>query len=59
MSALRKGATLYQKAEVQNRFIFQSPPFEEWTDLGKSLTFFEAHFLVNGMDNPASNLTQM
>jgi hypothetical protein len=39
-------------------FDFQTPPFEEMTDLGKSLSFLALIFLVNGMDNPTSNLTQ-
>jgi hypothetical protein len=38
-------------------FDFPTPPFEERTDLGKSLTFLELFFLVNKMDNPTSNLT--
>jgi hypothetical protein len=38
-------------------YIFQTPPFEERTDLGKSLTFLELIFLVNGMDKPNLNLT--
>jgi hypothetical protein len=41
-------------------FLFcQTPPFEEMADLdlGKSLTFLDLVFFVNGMDNPSSNLT--
>jgi hypothetical protein len=32
--------------------------FQERTDLGKSLTFLELIFIVNGMDNSTSNLTK-
>jgi hypothetical protein len=39
-------------------FNVQTPPFYERTDLEKSLIFLEPIFLVNGMDNSISNLTQ-
>jgi hypothetical protein len=56
---------LYKKNGSQNFtlsksywfFNFQTPPFEERTDLGKSLAFLELIFLVNKMDNPTSNLS--
>jgi hypothetical protein len=39
-------------------FNVQTPPIEEMADLGKRFIFLEPIFLVNGMDNPTSNLTQ-
>jgi hypothetical protein len=37
--------------------MFQTPLFVKRTDLGKSSTFLDLIFLVNGMDNLTSNLT--
>jgi hypothetical protein len=38
-------------------FDFQTPPFGERADLGKSLTFLALIFLVNVMNDQTSNLT--
>jgi hypothetical protein len=55
---VQRNKQLFKKNVVQLFFNLQTPPFEERTDLGKSLTFLELIFLVNGMNDPTSNLTQ-
>jgi hypothetical protein len=64
ISFLRNRLLLTKKKGSKNHifkrvwfFNFQTPHFEEKTDLGKSLTFLESIFLVNGIHNPTSNLT--
>jgi hypothetical protein len=51
-TSVLRNRQLFEKNAVQNGgqsnssafFILQTPPFEERTDLEKSLTFFEVHF---------------
>jgi hypothetical protein len=55
-TSVLRNKQLFQK-RMELRFLhFQNPPFEERTDLRKSLTFLDLIFLVNRMDNPTSNL---
>jgi hypothetical protein len=48
----------FSKSRSSILFNLQTPPFKERTDLGKSILLLELIFLVNGMDNPTSNLAQ-
>jgi hypothetical protein len=43
--------------EMFKFFNFETPPFEERTNLGKVSLFWRSFFLVNGMDDTTSNLT--
>jgi hypothetical protein len=48
---------LYEKMDVVQIFNLQSTLLKKRTDPGKVSLFLELIFLVNGMDNPTSNLT--
>jgi hypothetical protein len=65
ISFLRNRQPLTKKREGQKItfsivqiFNVQTPPSEERTDHGKSLTFLTLIFLVNGISDPTSNLAQ-